>query len=96
VLAARENDWLLQVPDPKLRALQVGDQRDRTADLRGDLAHEPGALRVLGVRAVRQVETHRVDAGADEIRQPVCIGGRRSERRHDLRSTLIDHASQST
>jgi glutamine phosphoribosylpyrophosphate amidotransferase len=58
-----EDDRLVQLADPELRPLQVGDERDGTADLGGDLAREPRALGVLGVRAVREVEANSIDAG---------------------------------
>jgi hypothetical protein len=96
VLPAHEEPRLRQVADAELRALEVGDERDRAADLRRDLAHEPRALRMLLVRAVREVQPHRVDARADEVVEPVGRRRGRSERRDDLRSALLDHAAQST
>ncbi len=59
LVAGVEDDRLLELADAELRALQVGDQRDRAPDLGRDLAHEPGALGVLLVRAVREVEAGR-------------------------------------
>ena len=96
VLAAREDDRFGQVADTKLGPLQIGDERDRPAELRGDLAHEPCTLGVLGMRPVREIESNGVDARGDEVGEPVRGRGRRSERRHDLRPPLVDHVSQST
>ncbi len=46
LVAGVEDDRLLELADAQLRALQVGDERDRAPDLGRDLAHEPGSLGV--------------------------------------------------
>ena len=51
--------------DADLRALQVGHDRDLLADLGRDLADQRRAVDVVLRRAVREVEAHHVDAGAD-------------------------------
>ena len=87
-----------QVADAELRALQVGDDRDRTADLRRDLADEPRALGVLLVRSVREVQPDGVDPRADERAEAVSRVRCRTERRDDLRPALREriHAFQRT
>ena len=49
--------------DPELRTLQIGDQRERAAELFLDRPGEDGAARVLVVRAVREVEADRTAIG---------------------------------
>ena len=51
--------------------------RDLAADLARDLAHQRGAVDVVLRRAVREVEPHDVDAGADHALEHL---GRRSTR----------------
>ena len=55
-----------ELADPQLRALQVGDQRERTAGALLRLANEPRALGVVRVRSVREVQPRRIHAGRDE------------------------------
>ena len=57
-------------------------------DLSGDLAHEPRALRVILVRAVREIQANGVDAGVDERAQLLRRIRRRPERGDDLGSTI--------
>ena len=51
-----------QVADPELRSLQIGDQRERLADLFLHLAHDACAGGVIVLRAVREVQADRVDS----------------------------------
>ena len=95
-VAAVEDDRLLELADAQLRPLQVGDERDRAADLGRDLPHEPGPLGVAVVRAVREVEANGVDAGLDQRTQALARIGRRPERRHDLRSAFAGQAGVQT
>jgi hypothetical protein len=67
-----------------LRALEVEQDRDRQAELGSDLAHQRDALAVFGVAAVREVQAHHVDAGAQQLAQRVAIGSCGSQRRNDL------------
>ncbi len=85
-----------ELADAQLRALQVGDERDRAADLGGDLTDEPRALGVILVLSVRQVQANGVDAGGDQLVQALPRVRCRTKRRHDLRPTLFHHGTQST
>ena len=89
VLALREHDRLGEVADAELRPLQVGDQRDRPAELAPRLADAARALGVLLVRAVREVEPRGVHARGDERAQLLGRVGRRPERGDDLRAALV-------
>ena len=94
VIAGVEDYRLGQLADSELRALQVGDEGNRPADLGCDLAHEPGALGVVLVRPVREVETDGVDARLDQRTQALPRVGSRPERRHDLRPAVRRHLFQ--
>ena len=96
VLAADEHDRLVEIADPELRALEVGDQRDRTADFGLDRAHPPRPLRVILVRPVREVQPRGIHARGDERAQLLGRVGRRTERRDDLRSACRDHGVQTS
>ena len=67
LVAAVERDGLGEVADPDLRALEVGDDRDRPLDLLRDLAHDLHPLRVVLVRPVREVQPRGVHPGAREL-----------------------------
>ena len=95
-VARAEHDRLLELADAQLRPLQVGDQRDRAADLGCDLAHEPGPRGMLVVRSVREVEPDGVDARLDQRAQALARVRRRAERRHDLGPPFDRHPSQGT
>ena len=83
-----------QVADPQLRALEVGDQRERLAALLLHLAHDLHALGVVLMVPVREVEPDRVDAGVDE-RANLVVGRRdRPDGGDDLRpAALGSHGS---
>ena len=74
-----------QVADPELRALQVGDQRERLAGLLLHLAHDLRPRGVVLVGPVREVEANGVDAGVDERADRVVGRRGRPDGRHDLR-----------
>ena len=63
-----EQARLAQPGDAQLRALQVGDQRERAAELSLHRAGERGAARVLVVGAVREVEADGVHPGRRRAR----------------------------
>ena len=60
LVAARQRHRIRKVADPELRALQIGDQRQRAADRLLDVADEAGALRVLLAGAVGKIEPRGV------------------------------------
>ena len=94
LVAAREHDRSRQVADAKLRALQIGDQRERTSGARLGLADEKSALRVVLVRAVREVEASRVHPGVDELVEHLPGRGGWADRADDLRAAPSErHAS---
>jgi hypothetical protein len=70
--------------DADLRTLQVGHDRDLLADLAGRLANECGAVDVVLRLAVREVEPHDVNAGADHALEDFGRARRRPERGDDL------------
>jgi hypothetical protein len=94
LVARVEDDGLLQLADPELRALQVADQRNRPTELRRDLANEPRALGVIGVGAVREVEADRVDARLDEGAEALARVRSGPERGDDLGATVNRHRGQ--
>ena len=49
-----------EVPNSQLRALKIGDHRERTTDLQLHVPDEPDALRMLLVRPMREVEARGV------------------------------------
>ena len=67
LLVLQQDARLVELADAELRALEVGDQRERLPGLLLDLAHDGRARRVVFVRAVREVEADRVDARLDEL-----------------------------
>ena len=71
LLALAQHDGMLELADAQLRALQVGDQGDRAAELGRELPHEPRPPGVPLVGAVREVEPDRVHARADQRPQPL-------------------------
>ncbi len=56
---------VLELADADLRTLQVAKDGHGAAHLGGKLLHQRGALLVVLRRAVREIEPHDVDAGAD-------------------------------
>ena len=87
LLAADERDRCVEVADPQLRSLQVGDQGDRPPELRLGGADEPRPLAVFVMRAVRKVEPRPVDAGGGQRGEHVAVGRGGADRGDDLRST---------
>src|SRR5439155_15808175 len=84
VRAGLELDRLLKLADPELWALQVGDERKRTALLLLDLADELRPGRVILVAAVRHVQPGGVHARGDERAHGLERRGRGTDRRDDL------------
>src|SRR5581483_10749319 len=78
-----------QVSDPELRALQVGDQRERLLMLALDGANRLRRLGVLLVRPVREVHAERVDARRHELGQDLRCRRRGADGRNDLRSPRV-------
>ena len=74
-----------QVADAELRALQVGDQRERLTGLVLHLAHHRGARRMIVVRAVRKIQADGIDTRVDERPHDVVTRRHGPDRRDDLR-----------
>ena len=55
--------------DADLRTLQIAEHADVAAGLARRLAHQLEPARVIGERAVREIEAHHVDAGAHHVGQ---------------------------
>ena len=86
-VVARTNDHgLVEVADPHLRALEVGDQGERSPGRLLRCPDEPGALAVIVVRSVREVEPRSVHPGRDQPREHVLTGRGGPDRADDLRS----------
>ena len=56
---------VLELADADLGTLQVAKDGDRAAQLGGQPLHQRGAILVVLRRAMREVQAHDVDAGAD-------------------------------
>jgi hypothetical protein len=87
-LADDELHRAVELADPELRALQVGDQGQRPADLALGLADETGALGVLLAAAVREVEPRGVDPGLDERGDTLGAARCGADRGDDFRPAL--------
>ncbi len=74
----------LERADAQLGALQVAQDRDRTADLAFERADRGDRRGVDVVLAVAQVDAKRVGPGAPQAAEHVGIAARRSDRREDL------------
>ena len=85
LLPAREQTGPLEVADPKLRPLEVGDEGERAPRVVGRIADQVGPGAVLVVGRMREVEARRVHPGVDERREPVSVAARRPDRGEDLR-----------
>ena len=89
LLVLQEDARLVEVADAELRALEVGDQRERLAGLLLNLADDAGTRGVVFLRAVREIEADRVDPGLDQLAQHVVARRHRPDRRDDLRSPAL-------
>jgi hypothetical protein len=86
LLAALDRHRLGQIADAELRALEVGDQRERTTEPLLRVADEPCSFGVLLARAVREVQARAVHAGLGERLQHLGRRGGGADRRDDLRA----------
>ena len=87
MLALLERDLaFLELADADLRPLQIAEDRHGATGLGGELLDERGAPCMVGGDAVREVEPHHVDAGADHALEDNGLGGRGTEGRDDLRA----------
>ena len=89
LLVLEQDARLVEVADAELRALEVGDQRERLAGLLLNLADDACARGVVCLRAVREIEADRVDAGVDQLAEDVVARRHRADRRDDLRSPAV-------
>ena len=78
---------LAERPQADLGALQILKDRDGAAPALAAVADAPDALRVLGVRAVREVQPGHVHAGGDETVELLGARGCRTDGADDLRAT---------
>jgi hypothetical protein len=77
----------LHLPEPDLRALQVGDDAHAVTGLVGGPAHHLVHLLVVGVRAVAEVHPGDVHAGVHEVPDSLRRVHCRPEGADNLRST---------
>ncbi len=96
LLAFRDRHGSGEVSDAQLRPLQVGDERQGAAVLPLDVPHCSRPLRMLSLRAVREVEPNRIRSGVHDLVDAACR--RRAERGDDLRPAryLEGHPVQRT
>src|SRR5581483_10094329 len=85
LLPRREQPRRRQLADAELRALEVGDERERPAGVLGGVANQAGPGAMLRVVGVREVQARRVHPGVDQRREPVVLPARGPDRREDLR-----------
>ena len=91
LVAAGQHHRPRKVADAELRALQVGDERQRPAGAILSLAYEASPLGMGFVRAVREVEPRRVHPRVDELVEHLAGRGGGADRADDLRPTLSEH-----
>src|SRR3954454_13623054 len=94
LLASPQGHGSVELADPQLRALQVGDQGKWPADRLLCFANEPHVLGVLLPAAVREVQPRRVHPGLDESPHAFCGPGRGTDRGDDFGSPRLgrDHS----
>ena len=88
LLAALEEGGSVELADPDLRALQVGDQRERAPDRCLHGAHAARAPLVLVVRPVGEVEPNSVHARVDERSERLLVVRRGADGGDDLRAAV--------
>ena len=74
LLVAEQQPRRVEVADAQLRALQVGDHRQRLARVLLHRADDVRCSRVVGLGAVGEVQANRVDPGVHELTDH--LGGR--------------------
>ena len=79
-----DRDVALEVPETELRARQVADDPDLTADLLARLSHPAHGLRLLLGCPVREVDPEDVDPRLEELTKHLRVRARRPEGGDDL------------
>ena len=77
-----------ELADAYLRALQIGHDGDLATERPRGVPHKARALLVIGGGAVREVETHDVDARCEHAIEHVLRAAGRAQRRDDLGGAL--------
>src|SRR5882762_6694262 len=81
--------------DANFRAREVAQYTDVASRLRGCRPHEVETPRVIGPRAMREVDADHVHAGADHVGQHLLVVRCRTQRRDDLGPTQDEtHAAR--
>ena len=88
-VAVGELDVRVEIADPELRPLQVGDQGDRPAGGGLGLAHELRAPRMVLPRPVREVEARSVHPGRDQRGERLRVRRGGPDGRDDLRAARV-------
>jgi len=65
----------LEFSDTDLRALQVGENADRTADAGGDSPDFRGQLNMVFRLSVREIEPYDIDPGANQCLEDLRVFG---------------------
>src|SRR5690348_2239296 len=86
VAAVGQGDRRWEIPNADPRPLEIAEDRDRAAEVVGDLPNERDRRRVLLVRTVREVDAGDVEPRFHETAQRIGRRGRRPERADDLRA----------
>jgi hypothetical protein len=84
--ARLELNHAVDFTDPQLRPLNVADDRNVAAELRGDVANDRDDLRVLLVFAVGEVEAEGVDSAGEESMDHVLAAAGGAEGGQDFRA----------
>src|SRR3954469_8902593 len=79
-----------QIADPDPRALQVAENRDRPAERIGEFANDLDRRGMLGVRAVREVDSRDIETRLNELANRLARRARGAEGADDL-CTAVRH-----
>ena len=82
-----------ELAHPDLGTLQVRDDGDFAANTQRDFTHQTGPLNMVLRRAVTEIESHHIDAGAKHLLQQGRIAAGRPQRGDDLGGAPRYHAA---
>ena len=80
-----------EIAEPELRALQIGEDADRSPGFGLDAADVGEERAVIVVRAVAEIAAEDVDPGIEQGAQPRRARTRRTQRRDDFGAALPPH-----
>ncbi len=88
VAVVQEDLAFFKLADADLRTLHVGHDGHFAAALGGGAAHQGGAVDMVLRLAVRKIQAHDVDAGADHLDEDIEVGRSRADGCDDLGATV--------